>query len=1102
MPAGITLTGNTTSQGTYNAATGLWTIGTLNDGAVATITLTGTVDAGQGGNTITNTTTAATGDQPDPSTAGDELDEAVVVDNPAAPSANLVTVKTLASADATPAEGDTVTFQIVVTNDGSDTATNVSLTDSLPAGITLTGNTTSQGTYNAATGLWTIGTLNDGAVATLTLTGTVDAGQGGNTITNTTTAAIGDQPDPSTLGDDLDEAVVVVNVTTTAPAINVTKLGLAAVPATSGTSDNYDVTYQLVVENVGASPLDNLTLTEDFAAQFGGAFIGIVGTPTITASTGAVAPNLNAAYDGAASTNIFDGTSGQIDTGDTITVLVEVELDPDNPTAIYNANNELENQVTATGEDPTNTIVSDLSDDPTNPTNADGNPLDPSDDDGNPDDPSVLRLPSVNTDKTVATFGAATSGTPGNFDVTYDITITNTGNDPLNNLSLTDNFAAQFGNAFVGIVGTPTVVAGAGAIAPTLNGAFDGGTTNAEVFNLASGEIETGESITVTIVAEVDPDAVGAVTDGSGNLVNQAIGGGDEPTGDLITDPSDDPTDPTNVDGNPLDPTDDNNNPDDPTVLILPPVPTTGSDVSGSVYFDANGNGIRDTDETGIIGVEIILTGTDINGNPVNISVLSNANGDYTFPNVQPGDYTITQVQPPAFIDGQDSIGSLGGTQTNDSFSFTLTPGSADGFDYNFGEAGLQPAALSKALLLSSTPADYWENLDATASGTQGLWVPFEATSSGAVQAILIDAESIDVDIFDENMNLLNPAQEGDAGGTWVVREGQRYFVRLRGDDSNFDFELAFGADANLPVTLDMSDNVVIAAGTQGDDNIELILGAQTHLLTMAGYTFEFDASVIDTIRIGASSGNDTITVVGTELDDEGYVLDNYGRLTSSAYEVHTYSFDTVIFEGNGGDDYTQIFGSDGDDELQAIPQNSTLTTPTHTMQMLGFERVDSYGRHGNDYAAMYGTQGDDQYLTFDTFEVLQGENMKMRTIGWDRVDAFGRGGNDTAHVYDTAGDDHLYVFPEFSVMQSDHLYAVVKDFEQINADMKNGGNDKVYFRQIATAEHVFANGNIATLTGPERSIWVWNHDQLEIDVNANENPSQDLRNTEFVVQK
>ena len=136
---------------------------------------------GQGGNTLTNITTAAAGDQPDPSTAGDDLEEAVVVEA----DANLVTVKSLGSSDNTPDEGDTVSFEIEVANQGSAQATNVSLTDLLPAGLTFVSSSVTQGSYDATTGLYTIGTLSAGDSAILTLTGTVDIGQGGNTVSYT-----------------------------------------------------------------------------------------------------------------------------------------------------------------------------------------------------------------------------------------------------------------------------------------------------------------------------------------------------------------------------------------------------------------------------------------------------------------------------------------------------------------------------------------------------------------------------------------------------------------------------------------------------------------------------------------------------------------------------------------------------------------------------------------------------------------------------------------------------------------------------------------------------------------------------------------------------
>ncbi len=128
---------------------------------------------------------------------------------------DLVTVKSLSSANATPNEGDTVTFVIEVSNNGVGEATGVSLTDLIPAGLTATGvnGTVSSGSYDAGTGLWALGTLADGASATLTIEGIVDAGQGGNAITNTLAApASGDQTDPTTVGDDLTETITVTVV--------------------------------------------------------------------------------------------------------------------------------------------------------------------------------------------------------------------------------------------------------------------------------------------------------------------------------------------------------------------------------------------------------------------------------------------------------------------------------------------------------------------------------------------------------------------------------------------------------------------------------------------------------------------------------------------------------------------------------------------------------------------------------------------------------------------------------------------------------------------------------------------------------------------------
>ncbi len=78
---------------------------------------------------------------------------------------------------------------------GPANATNASLTDILPTGITFNSFTASQGTYTSGTGLWSIGVLAKNSSATLTLTGTVTAA-GGTTITNTNSALSATQIDP------------------------------------------------------------------------------------------------------------------------------------------------------------------------------------------------------------------------------------------------------------------------------------------------------------------------------------------------------------------------------------------------------------------------------------------------------------------------------------------------------------------------------------------------------------------------------------------------------------------------------------------------------------------------------------------------------------------------------------------------------------------------------------------------------------------------------------------------------------------------------------------------------------------------------------------
>lgn len=83
--------------------------------------------------------------------------------------------------DSSPNVGDVVTFTLKITNNGPDTATNVQVTDIVPAGFlyqsaSITGGSTNNDISPAGTGLvWTLAALSPGVGSVLTFKATVNA---------------------------------------------------------------------------------------------------------------------------------------------------------------------------------------------------------------------------------------------------------------------------------------------------------------------------------------------------------------------------------------------------------------------------------------------------------------------------------------------------------------------------------------------------------------------------------------------------------------------------------------------------------------------------------------------------------------------------------------------------------------------------------------------------------------------------------------------------------------------------------------------------------------------------------------------------------------
>ncbi|MDZ4763381.1 MAG: choice-of-anchor Q domain-containing protein, partial [Chloroflexota bacterium] len=121
--------------------------------------------------------------------------------------------------------GDTIIFTITLGNFGANTATGILVSDLLPTGLSYVTHTLSQGSYNPATGVWTLGTVFVADSDTLSINASVTAAAGA-TVINTATITSFDQTELTPADN---TASATVNVTTPGciipnPVTNVTQL--------------------------------------------------------------------------------------------------------------------------------------------------------------------------------------------------------------------------------------------------------------------------------------------------------------------------------------------------------------------------------------------------------------------------------------------------------------------------------------------------------------------------------------------------------------------------------------------------------------------------------------------------------------------------------------------------------------------------------------------------------------------------------------------------------------------------------------------------------------------------------------------------------------
>ncbi|MCY2987958.1 MAG: SpaA isopeptide-forming pilin-related protein [Planctomycetota bacterium] len=249
LPTGLTFVSATASQGTtYDKVAGTWTLAAVPVSVDASLQIIATVTSADP-RTVTARVTSV--DQPGPT--GGPVVQAGVTVTPQIADLALAFTPLIAQ----PNVGQQATFTLNLTNAGPDAATNVVVTDVLPAGLSFVSARPSPGTYDKDKGVWTVGTVARGATPTLQLTAKVDTPE---PRTNTATISAADQYDPNS-GAASNQA----SLTVTPPEadLQITKKVDNPAPNVNDT-----VTFTIVVSNAGPNGATNVVARDLLPKEF------------------------------------------------------------------------------------------------------------------------------------------------------------------------------------------------------------------------------------------------------------------------------------------------------------------------------------------------------------------------------------------------------------------------------------------------------------------------------------------------------------------------------------------------------------------------------------------------------------------------------------------------------------------------------------------------------------------------------------------------------------------------------------------------------------------------------------------------------------------
>lgn len=521
----------------------------------------------------------------------------------------------------------------------------------------------------------------------------------------------------------------------------------------------------------------------------------------------------------------------------------------------------------------------------------------------------------------------------------------------------------------------------------------------------------------------------------------------------------------------------------------------THGQVEGTVFSDADGDGVQDSGEAGVADQTVYLD--------------SNANG-------QLDEGTVTSVSSSAGSLAIPDNGTLSATITVSGVAtiadLNLTLNIAHSFDSDL-EAYLVSPSGTKILLFSHV-GDWGQNFtnltldDEAGASIDAAAAPFTGTFQAQGRLSLVDGEDpngtwtlviSDTSVCDAGtltgwsltFTSTETSTQTDADGNYSFRglADGHYQVRLAGSADSAasgptelvreatiaagaamkDVDFALTDDVSPPATdlgaVDYLELTNLALG--GDPSWYSVSATHSGVLTIQTTMLESSASVRLLLFDGAQSALGVL-----EADNSTDRLD----LQVEAGEVYHFSL-----TGSGSADLrlvnllqqdgkiVTIDGTAGDDHFEVTVGSSyqvDINGVAYSFALADVSAIRFDGGAGNDTATLTGTTGDETATLDPGSATLAGAGYQINVENSECIVVSGGGGNDTAFLYDSAGDDTFTADPTFGQLSGLGYDNRVNGFAAVHAYATAGGNDTAHLDDSAGDDTFLATAQYGRLYG------------------------------------